>query len=178
MLQLKGKRAVVVGGGKIATRKVRSLLDAEANVAVVSLNITRTLRQWYTKRQITWYKRHFHPRDLHGAFIVIAATNDSETNRKIASYCHPYQLVNVASEAGLGNFQTPATFRRGRLTIAVSTAGASPLLAKAICDDLSQKYDRRYEAYVERLARERMHIMKTVTDPAERKARLEKMLEK
>jgi len=171
------KLAVVIGGGKVAARKVQALLDANAKITVVSPQMIETLHDLVRKGKIQWRKKYFHPADLNGAFIVIAATNDHETNREIVSCCHSHQLVNVVSNPELGNFHVPAVLRRGKLTIAVSTQGAAPMLAKKIRDELGQMYDDTYADYVDQLEKKRKHIIRTVSDPLERQAELEKIVQ-
>lgn len=150
MLDLFNRRAVVIGGGKIATRKVQTLLESsEANVTVVSPDITETLEQLAHKQQIHWYKKNFHATDIEDAFLVIAATNDKALNRMIAKQCHPHQLVNVVSEAIHGNFVVPASLRRGNLTIAVSTDGLHPSAAKRIRNELASVYDETFSTYID-----------------------------
>ncbi len=148
MLNLLGKRVVVIGGGKIATRKIQTLLQSDATIIVVSPNITETLAQFVSKQRITWYEKNYQLSDLDHAFIVIAATNDNELNKTIAKDCQPYQLVNVVSEGTYGNFIVPASFRRGKLTIAVSTDGVNPSAAKHIRDELAFVHDETYANYI------------------------------
>lgn len=176
MLHLKGKQAVVIGGGTVATRKIHSLLHAEAIVTVVSPEIKPELQKLAQMEQIVWHNKRFQKNDLQGALIIIAATNDPALNQIIATSCHPYQLVNVTNEGKLGNFSVPAVLRRGKLTITVSTEGASPLLAKKICHDLAGTYDETYASYVEKLAKKRESVNSTITDPLERKTKLKQWL--
>lgn len=151
LLDLYGKKAVVIGGGKIATRKVQTLLESEANITVVSPDITETLEQFVIEQRITWHKKYFHVSDLDEAFIVIAATNEKALNQLIAAHCHSYQLVNVVSEGKAGNFIVPASLRRGKITISVSTDGTNPSLAKQIRNELASAYDEAYAVYVNSL---------------------------
>lgn len=153
MLDLFGKRAVVIGGGKIATRKVQTLLQSEANITVVSPKLTEALEQHVDRKQIIWRKKLYHSSDLNEAFVVIAATDDKALNRTIAKDCHPYQLVNVVSEAKYGNFIVPASFRRGKLTISVSTDGSNPSAAKLIRNELASVFDETYATYIDRVQR-------------------------
>ncbi|MBM7646813.1 precorrin-2 dehydrogenase/sirohydrochlorin ferrochelatase [Scopulibacillus daqui] len=148
-LNLTAKKTVVIGGGRVASRRIASLVQANADVTVVSPQVSQAVYPFIRNRQITWHQKVFEPEDIIDAFIVIAATNDRAVNRKIAESAGSHQLVNVASQPELGNFEFPAVLNRGRLTISVSTSGASPILARKIRDSLSKKYDETYDAYLE-----------------------------
>ncbi len=141
VLQLSGKKAVVIGGGRIAARKVKSLLETEADITVVSPKLTGQLAKWVNEGRIAWRQKCFHIRDLADAFIVIAATNDDGLNHLIAMHCHQHQLVNVASDGKAGNFIVPASFARGDINISVSTGGTNPSLAKQIRDAIASAFD-------------------------------------
>lgn len=149
MLNLTGKQAVVIGGGHIAHRKIISLLDAGAVVTVVSPDVIPVMQELVRQHDVTWLKKKYEPKDIENAMLVIAATNQKTVNRDIAEQAKDYQLVNVVDQPELGNFQVPAVLRRGKLTVTVSTGGASPILARKIRDDLSGIYDERYEAYLD-----------------------------
>lgn len=149
MLDLANKDAVVVGGGAIATRKVLKLLSSsEANVIVVSPEISDTLKHFAEKKEIIWRKKRYERADIENAFLVIAATNDKELNRTIANECKPYQLVNVVSEANYGNVIMPASVRRGNFTIAVSTDGLDPKMAKEVCNELAFIFDETLNSQI------------------------------
>lgn len=150
VLNLYNKLVVVIGGGKIATRKVQTLLQSsEANITVVSPDITERLAQLVHQQKIVWRKKSYDATDIEDAFLVIAATNNKELNRMIAKHCRSNQLVNVVSEATFGNFIVPASMRRGNITISVSTDGLDPAFAKQICNDFASIYDETYEANVD-----------------------------
>ena len=147
VLQLLGQKVVVIGGGRIATRKVATLLETEADITVVSPDVTERLTRWVEEGRITWRQKSFHIRDLVDAFIVIAATNDKELNQLIAMHCHQHQLVNVVSDGKAGNFIVPASFTRGTIKVSVTTNGTNPSLAKQIRDEIASAFDEAYEAY-------------------------------
>lgn len=150
MLDLANKHAVVIGGGTVATRKVLTLLtSSEANITVISPEISDTLKHLAQTEQIIWRKKQYECVDIEKAFLVIVATNDKELNRSIAKQCKPHQLVNVASEAKYGNFIVPASLRRGNITISVSTDGLNPRMAKKVCNEIALIFDETYETYLE-----------------------------
>ena len=144
-LGLSGKRCVVVGGGQVALRKVRALLEHEAEVKVISPKLCPELAQMAEKGVIMVLSRSYNDGDLEGAFIVIAATCDSEINRKVAEEAREKKiLVNVVDDPEQSAFIAPSYLRRGALTIAVSTAGKSPALARKIRTRLEKDFGDEY----------------------------------
>ncbi len=132
-LSIRGKRCVVIGGGVVALRKVRALLDCSAKVTVVSPTIHPGLAQLAEAGRISPIRREFKPGDLAGAVIAIAATDERAINQKVSDEARDRGvLVNVVDSSEQSDFIIPSFFRRGDLTIAVSTAGMSPALARKI----------------------------------------------
>lgn len=163
-LRISGREAVVVGGGKVAHRKVLGLLDAGARVTVVSPDLTDGLQSLAEIGEITWCQKQFSSEDLDGALLIIAAANDRQTNLAVKQQAAPNQLVNLADDPEESDFQVPSVMKRGKLTIAVSTSGASPMLAKKICGQLEEMFDDQYESYLEFLASSRKEILTSVKD--------------
>lgn len=145
-LNLKDKKAVVVGGGKVAERKARSLINAGAALKVISPDITENLRKLKEKGLIKHIKRNYKRGDLKDAFIVVAGTSSAEINLKIAQEA-PH-LVNVIDAPSEGNFIVPSLVRRGPLTIAISTEGASPAISKAVRKEIERLYGREFVLYL------------------------------
>ncbi|MEH7416131.1 NAD(P)-binding protein [Neobacillus drentensis] len=166
MLQLDGKKVVVIGGGRVAERKVRGLLGTGAHVVVISPEATDEIQTLFLDGKIVWEKKFFSAEDLRGAALIFAATDDKDINRSVKSSAEKHQLVTVADDPDISDFHLPAHVQRGRLSIAVSTGGASPTLAKNLRAELEEKFDERYEAYVEFLFTARQWILKEVKDPA------------
>ena len=132
-LNLEGKRAVVVGAGRVATEKIRGLLLCEAHVEVVAPEADDEVKGMADNNQITWHRKPFEPGDLERALLVIAATSDTEVNTAVYEAAEARSmLVNVVDVPSLCNFVLPAIARRGPIAIAVSTSGASPALAKRL----------------------------------------------
>jgi precorrin-2 dehydrogenase / sirohydrochlorin ferrochelatase len=163
-LELKGRPAVVVGGGKVAARKTAGLVEAGAKVTVVSPELTPELVTMAEDGKIQWRKKTFSADDLDDALLVIAATNDSETNLEVKKAAGPHQLVTIADNPAASDFHVPSVVRRGKLNLAVSTSGASPTLAKKIREELEEKYDERYVDYLEFLDESRMKILTQIED--------------
>lgn len=170
-LSLNGKKAVVVGGGKVAERKTLSLIKAGSAVKVISPKITKTLQRLKENGKIELFKRPYKKGDIDNAFIVIAATSSSEINSIIAS--HARSLLNVVDTPSLCNFIVPSLVRRGNLTIAVSTGGSSPALSKAIRRELEKLYDGKFTRYINFLETVRKKALTEITDPKKRKKLLE-----
>ncbi|MED4923409.1 NAD(P)-dependent oxidoreductase [Anoxybacillus geothermalis] len=169
VLHLRGRRAVVVGGGQVAARKVYGLLEAEADVVVVAPEAVPDIEALAAKGEIVWRQKTFAEDDLAGAFLVIAATNDRNVNEAVAQAAAPGQLVNVVDDPKRCDFHVPAVIRRGPLTIAVSTGGASPALARRIRRELEEKYGEEYEPYLQFLQKARDIILREVAGDAARK---------
>ncbi len=172
MLNIKGKQAVVIGGGKIAYRKINRLLRSGAQVTVISPSVNVEIKQLVKRGKIDWDQREFESNDVLHALIVIAATNDQQLNRFISQITSPTQLVNVVNDPEAGNFHVPASFSRGDLSIAIATNGASPTLARHIRDELALIYDDSYEPYVEFLQQARKKIQQSETLEASEKKEL------
>lgn len=164
MLNMKNKAAVVVGGGTIAYRKTLGLLQADADVTVISPVIHSKMEVLFLNHQIAWKNKVFEPQDLHSAVLVIAATNQPKVNELVALSAGDHQLVNVVDSQSLSDFQVPAKLQRGDLTIAVATGGASPTLATVIRDELAEKYDESYNAYLDFLALARDQVKSSTVD--------------
>jgi siroheme synthase-like protein len=144
-LNLEGKKCVVVGGGEVALRKVRALLDSGAKVVVVSPTLNSGLAQLAEVGTISLISREYEPKDLKDAVIVVAATDIAEVNQKIAKKARKHGfLVNVADRPEASDFIMPSLVRRGDLILAVSTSGASPALAKKIRMRLEQTFGEEY----------------------------------
>lgn len=144
LIDVKNKNVLIVGGGKIALRRLILFLEEGALVTVVSPVAAPEIIELSKLNQINWLEKKVEITDLQHAFIIIAATNDSTINEWIAENVSENQLVNVVSSAEKGNVTVPKSVKKGRLTLAVSTNGASPRLASQICDQLSTQFDDRF----------------------------------
>ncbi|MHB1377440.1 MAG: precorrin-2 dehydrogenase/sirohydrochlorin ferrochelatase family protein [Candidatus Humimicrobiaceae bacterium] len=139
LLKLKNKKILVVGGGKIAERKVIRLLKAEANILLVSPDITDSLQKFVDEKKIVYNKRKFTKGDLKNAFLVIAATNDKKVNHLIFRESEKNKiLVNVIDEPDYCNFYVPSVIDRGDLLVAISTKGKSPAFARILRKKLEE----------------------------------------
>jgi siroheme synthase-like protein len=145
MLNIQGKKCVVVGGGNVALRKVRMLLDCGANVTVVSPKPHLGMAKLSEKKAIHLIHRNYKVGDLVDATIAVASTDIREINRTVAHEAKKLGiLVNVVDDPRLSSFILPSFFRRGNLTIAVSSAGTSPALARKIRTHLEKSLGEEY----------------------------------
>jgi len=144
-LKLTGRRCLVVGGGEIGLEKVEGLLACDADVTLVSPGAVAQLEALAAEGSIAWEQRAYEPADLEGTFMVIACTDDSEINIRVFDDAEQRaMLVNIVDVPPLCNFILPAIVRTGPLAIAISTAGASPALAKRMKAEVSELFGEEY----------------------------------
>lgn len=160
---LEDKPCLVVGGGSVGERKVLDLLEAGARVTVVSKDLTPTLAKLAQVGEIRCLNEPFTPEQVNGMVLVLAATDDREVNARVSAAAQARGiLVNVADAPEYCNFIVPARVRRGELTLAISTGGASPAVAQKLRQELEQRFGPEYKPYLallqgvrDRLLRER-----------------------
>ncbi len=167
-LALEKKKAVVIGGGKVAERKIYSLLNAGACVTVVSPTLTARLKKAKDQGRFLHIPREYSKKHLKGAFLVIAATDCASTNSKIAADAP--SLVNVVDVPHLCNFIAPSVINRGPLTIAISTGGASPAISKALRKELEKLYGPDFSGYLGFLRKIRSKALAEIADRKQREA--------
>jgi precorrin-2 dehydrogenase len=144
-LRLTGRRCLVVGGGEVGLEKVEGLLACDGDVTLVSPEAIPELEELAAEGSIAWERREYRPEDLERTFIVIAATGDTDVNIRVFEDAERRaMLVNVVDVPPLCNFILPAIIRTGPLAIAISTAGASPALAKRIRNEIAEEYGEPY----------------------------------
>jgi len=144
-LKLTGRRCVVVGGGEIGLEKVEGLLACDAQVVLVAPKAIGALAALAAEGSIAWERREYRPEDLERTFIAIAATDHTDVNIRVYEDAERRaMLVNVVDVPPLCNFILPAIVRTGPLAIAISTAGASPALAKRIKRQIADEYGEPY----------------------------------
>ncbi|WP_139990994.1 precorrin-2 dehydrogenase/sirohydrochlorin ferrochelatase family protein [Paenibacillus paridis] len=170
VLQLKGKKVVVFGGGGIAQRKLLGLLEAGADeVWVISPAFTPVIENLLAEGKVHSRRGEYTMDDLGGAWLVFAATNNKQVNEEIAADAKKLSLwVNVADEAGSSSFISPSVVRRGDLLLAVTASGASPALSMQIKQQLAAQYGAEYEVMLARLRRMRELVRSSITDERKR----------
>lgn len=159
MINFTNKKITVIGGGNIATRKVTSFLDSQANISVISPSLTNELAQHASDGSITWVKERFQPSHLTDAFFVIAATNDSRVNEAVIQHTQANQLTLNVSTPRQGNTITPAKITKQNIQIAISTNGASPILAKQVRDKIEQACQELPDISLAHIAAQRKEII-------------------
>ena len=144
-LKLTGRRCLVVGAGDVGLEKAEGLLACGGDVVVVAPEAHATIRGYAAEGSLVWEQRAYRPSDLGGTFMAIAATDDSEINIGVYNDAEKRaMLVNVVDVPPLCNFILPAIVRTGPLAIAISTAGASPALAKRMKREISEQFGEAY----------------------------------
>jgi precorrin-2 dehydrogenase/sirohydrochlorin ferrochelatase len=169
-LDVKDRRCVVCGGGSVALRKVEALLKAGAAVAVIAPEVGPELQGMADDKKVTITQREYLEGDLDGAFVVVAATDDREANRRIAADARKSRcLVNAVDDAGCSDFIVPSTVSRGALTIAVSTGGRSPALARKLRTRLETQYGEEFAELVSLAGDVRAELKQQGRGPSEEK---------
>jgi precorrin-2 dehydrogenase/sirohydrochlorin ferrochelatase len=194
MLNIAQKHCLVIGGGLVATRKVKGLLEAAAFITIISPEITEDLRKLVEQAESTvrWTQRVYVVGELAKhqwqqteqtdvfqmrPVLVFAATADETVNQQIVVDCaHAGLLVNSVNQPEIGDFVLPANLRRGRLTISVSASGASPMLTQQIRDQLATQFGPEYEEWLEFLNEFRAYTLVNIDDEAKRRELLAKVL--
>jgi precorrin-2 dehydrogenase/sirohydrochlorin ferrochelatase len=176
-LDVEGRRCVVVGGGNVALRKAHALAVAGAEVIVVAPEVSAEMEALSAASQrVRLVRNEFDPDDLADAFLAIAATNDPAVNGAVARAARERAVpVNVVDQPAQSSFIVPATVSRGRLQVAVSTAGASPAFAVRLRKRLDEQLGPGLGAYVEAMAQARALVLAEVSDPGRRTGILERL---
>jgi precorrin-2 dehydrogenase / sirohydrochlorin ferrochelatase len=177
ILDIAGRRALVVGAGSVGEGKIEGLLRGAAQVKVVSLTATDAVRKWADEGLIELEMRAYRSEDLGGCFMVIAATEDNDTNVRVFEDAEERQMLcNVVDVTHLCNFILPSIVRRGDLAIAVSTGGASPAMARRIRIAIGQCYGDEYEIALQVLGSLREELKQRYPAFEDRKVLFERMV--
>lgn len=180
MLKVEGALCLVIGGGRVAERKSAALLEAKANVRIISPSVSEALDRLHREGRVDIRRRPYRSGDLDepGILLVVAATDDPGTNRLVCAAARERGLlVNDSSGAGGGNIDLPAAVRRGRLVLSVYTSQASPALARRIKRRLEEEFPAEYAGYVDFLADMRALLKEKVTDEERRRRLIEQLLD-
>ncbi len=176
LLTLDGAKVVVVGGGSVAERKVRSLLECGALVTIVAPKLTEELSRLTLDRGLEHLSRQYRAGDLKGAALAIAAIDDVEVGAAVAAEAGHLNIpVNIVDRPDLCTFIVPAVMRQGQLTIAVSTEGASPAWARRIKEHLTEEFGEEYAKLLGVLADIRRRCIEEIDDPVRRREILQKL---
>jgi precorrin-2 dehydrogenase/sirohydrochlorin ferrochelatase len=172
-LTLAGQPALVVGAGTIAARKIESLLDAGAKVTVVAPRVCTDVERLATARRIALDRRAYAADDVRGMRVVVAATDDEQVTAGVSrDATSAGVLVNVVDRPALCTFTIPAVVRRGDLTLAVATEGQCPACARALREELEERYGPEYGDALQLLGRARTRLREAGWDNARVQAAL------
>ncbi|MDO8426072.1 MAG: bifunctional precorrin-2 dehydrogenase/sirohydrochlorin ferrochelatase [Deltaproteobacteria bacterium] len=160
-LDIKDKPCVVVGGGEVALRKAEGLLSAGASVTIITPRAGKKVQALAKKGALKLVKRSYEEGDLKGAFLAISATGSKEVNKAVFRDAYKAgALVNVVDDPELCSFIVPSIVDRGSLIIAISTSGKSPLLAKALREELQGHIGEEFRDFVEIIGAVRRKLLK------------------
>ncbi len=169
-LNLTDKPCTVVGGGKVAERKVKTILASGGRVQIISPFITEGLQTMVQKGDCSWLQRNYQPGDLEGAFLVFAATDMAEVQEQVRAEAEKEAILfNSATDPQNSSFHVPALVRKGDLSLAVFTGGHSPALAAMIKDELANDYGDNFSRLLTILSDIRKVILAQVPCQKERK---------
>jgi precorrin-2 dehydrogenase/sirohydrochlorin ferrochelatase len=172
-LNLKSKRAVVIGGGSVAARKVLGLLEAQARVVVIAEHIDDVLETRCKFTNTEFVKAKYTKENLVGATIVFAATNSRKVNEQIYKDCQELEIFcNTVDDPELCDFYVPAVVKRGDLQIAICTEGDYPAYAGHIRKKLEDIFTEKHGQFLVELEAIRKYIMDVMSDSSQRKALL------
>ncbi len=171
-VDLNGRKVMVIGGGRVAERKVQALVAAGADVVLVSPELTDNIRRMADDNIIAVREREFRPGDLEDAWLVVSATDDAGTQKLVVEEAEYRRIFcNVVDIPDLCSFIVPSMVRRGDLCIAISTAGRSPAVAKRLRREMEDAYPVIWGLYLQLLGKLREFIL-TSSSSSEEKKRL------
>jgi uroporphyrin-III C-methyltransferase / precorrin-2 dehydrogenase / sirohydrochlorin ferrochelatase len=177
-LKLENKPILVVGGGKVSEQKIKGLLDVNANVTVVSPQVTEWIDTLVSEKKITLWRREYLENDVEGFFLVFAATNNPVVHQQIFNDAASHNIpVNVVDVPDLCNFYLASIFHDGDLKIAVSTNGKSPTLGKIIRGRIAEEFGKNYPELLNRLSEIRPYVHSAFIEADKRKEVLEKIVD-
>jgi precorrin-2 dehydrogenase/sirohydrochlorin ferrochelatase len=176
-LDIKNRNVLVVGGGGVGSRKVKTLLSCGARVTVVSREVSAQLQALAASGEIRLEQRSYQSDDLDGMFLVIGATNDEKLNRQISSDAEQLNtLCNIADRPEVCNFILPSIVHRDDLVITISTSGKSPALAKKLRKDLEKQFGEEYGKLLRLMGAIRKKLLRQAHEPEAHKPIFEQLI--
>jgi precorrin-2 dehydrogenase / sirohydrochlorin ferrochelatase len=177
LLDLKNRKCCVVGGGRVAERKVKTLLKANSLVSVISPVLNGSLKKLARAKDIVHKKTVYKRSLIKGSFLVIAATDQRAVNEQVSRDSQDLGiLTNIVDVPSLSNFIVPSVIEKNGLIISISTSGQAPCLSKKIRKDLTEKFVPRYAGLLKPLSRVRCSLKSGSLDEKKRKAALNKFI--
>ncbi|MGB6242210.1 MAG: NAD(P)-dependent oxidoreductase [Castellaniella sp.] len=166
---LEGRRVLVVGGGAVAERKVRSLMKCGARVLVGAPRLTIRLQRWVDDGSLAYLPGPFDPGWLSAVWLVIAATGDRRVNARVKAAADERSvLANVVDDPALSSFQVPAVVDRSPVVIAISSSGAAPVLARRVRERMEALFDASLGTLAALAGRYRQAIRQAYPEPGDR----------
>jgi|SRR5208337_1125507 len=176
LVNLAGRKCVVVGAGTVAAAKIEGLLLSGADVVVVSPRAVSAIQRLARNGRLVWRRRAFSRRDVQGKFLAIAATSSSKVNEAVFRACAARGvLCNSVDDPEHCDFIYPAVARRGPLQIAISTGGRSPALAARLRRELERQFGPEWGEWVEEIGRRRVELLKGKMPEKNRRRHLQQM---
>ncbi len=170
MLDIEGRKCTVIGGGRVAQRKVSSLIDHGATVTVISPQVTDKLKQLAMEKSIKLVERQYIEGDLEGSYLVYVATDIPAVNEGCYQEAKKKDImINVVDVPHLCDFIVPAVHRQGSLTLTVSTDGKSPMFSRKIREELQEVYGSQYQLVIDTMGEIREIALKEIPDIEVRK---------
>jgi precorrin-2 dehydrogenase/sirohydrochlorin ferrochelatase len=177
-LDMRGRKALVVGGGVVGGRKAETLLRAGAQVTVVSPQASETVRALARAGRLTWHARPYEAADMATMFLVFSATDDPALNRRIEADAARHRvLCNFADAPQRGHFILPSIVARGDLLVSISTSGTSPAVARRLRQELEAYFGEEYAPFLRLLGRLREELLARGHDPAGHKQTFDRLID-
>ncbi len=177
-LDMKGRQALVVGGGAVGSRKAQTLLRAGARVTVVSPRATEVIRDLAGAGRLTWHDRPYRSSDMTSMFLVFSATDDPDLNSRIgADAARHHVLCNFADQPDRGHFILPSLVERGDLLISISTSGKSPAVARRLRQELEAYFGEEYAPFLQLLGAIRQRLVEREHAPDEHRKVLGRLID-
>jgi precorrin-2 dehydrogenase/sirohydrochlorin ferrochelatase len=178
-LDVNARQCLVVGGGTVGTRKVRTLLECGARVTVISAEFSPVLQDLAARGLVTLKSDPYRSRDLEGMFLVIGATDDESLNQRVSEdAARRNMLCNIADRPKACSFILPAIVKRGDLVIAVSTSGKSPAFARYLRQRLETEFGPEYARFLELMGAVRRKLLAAAHAPEAHKPLFEALIDR
>ena len=176
-LDVRDKPCLVVGGGGVGTRKVRTLVECGGRVTVVAPEASREVARRAAAGEIAWKQRTYEPGDVAGMFLVIGATSDMTINEGLSRDAAAENILcNIADVPRICNFILPAVIQQGDLQVTVSTTGKSPAFAKHLKRELEEQFGPEYAVFLDLMGRIRARLLAEAHEPEAHKHLFETLI--
>jgi len=167
-LDMRGRNALVVGGGAVGSRKAETLLRAGARVTLVSPQVTETIRSLADAGRLIWHARRYQSSDVAAMFLVFGATDDPDLNRRIEEdAARQHALCNFADQPDHSHFILPSIIERGDLLVSISTSGKSPAVARRLRKDMEAYFGEEYAPFLRLMGAVRERLLEREHAPAD-----------